>query len=162
MKPPRNDLPRRLLSAATAAEMAGRSLVDVLHPPIVTIGGRRYRVNIPLVSSSSGRRKPDRDDGAPTAPAAGWEEDEEAAEMASDVTPLDDGRFRLVLDVPPAFQGRLVGPGGSKRQQLEADTGANVCVPRPATGKSGVVIEAASLRSLESCRTRIELITASA
>ncbi|XP_030837722.1 activating signal cointegrator 1 complex subunit 1 [Strongylocentrotus purpuratus] len=143
--------------------------MDVLRPPIVTIGGRCYRRNPAQMTS-------------PHLPGNAYEEqggyteqddemyDEEMyeAETAENVScdPLEmektrDG-YRLVIDVPSKFFGLIIGSRGETKKRLEHETRTQIHIPRGNEHIDEITISGKTRQGVSSAKTRIDVMAASA
>ncbi|PNW87945.1 hypothetical protein CHLRE_01g008000v5 [Chlamydomonas reinhardtii] len=123
---------------------------DVLHPPLVHVGGRNYRVQGTAASTFS--HLPERGEhaaGRPAAPRHYDDDDEEDFNAASSggaepsideslITQDQSGQFQARLSCDPEVYPMLIGKEGAKKKRLEAETGATLIIPRKtAAGPQG-------------------------
>ncbi|KAG2430371.1 hypothetical protein HYH02_013733 [Chlamydomonas schloesseri] len=155
---------------------------DVLHPPILHVGGRSYRVQGTAATTFS--HLPERGEHAAGRPVARHYDDDDDADFAdasggaepsideSLITQDTNGQFQARLSCDPEVYPMLIGKEGAKKKRLEAETGATIVIPRkggggPAGGAGGgaggdVTIRGPSKAVVASGYLRTELAMAEA
>ncbi|GLC38173.1 hypothetical protein PLESTB_001091700 [Pleodorina starrii] len=108
---------------------------DVLHCRLVTVGSRTYRVQ-----GSSTSTLPHQPDQGEHAAGARWQQDDEEVEVMAAGT-IDEsliqqegGQFVARLSCDPEVYPFIIGREGRTRKQIEAETGAQLNIPRKAPG----------------------------
>uniref|UniRef100_A0A182JEZ9 K Homology domain-containing protein n=1 Tax=Anopheles atroparvus TaxID=41427 RepID=A0A182JEZ9_ANOAO len=127
--------------------------MDVMSPQLMWIGTRCYRVNQTKMPGNNQEHSTDR-------PQAYVEEDicgDDDREEEYDIDLNDAGKFQTSFHVPAAFYALIIGAKGQTRQRLEAETKAQIRVPKQGT-TGDLVITAPSRKSVAAARSRIELI----
>ncbi|XP_053674230.1 activating signal cointegrator 1 complex subunit 1 [Anopheles nili] len=125
--------------------------MDVMSPQLMWIGTRCYRVN--QSNAASKEQTSDR-------PEAYVEEDtygEDDREDEYNIELTDAGKFQTAFHVPSAFYAMIIGAKGQTRQRLEAETKAQIRVPKQGT-TGDIVVVGTSRKSVATARSRIELI----
>uniref|UniRef100_A0A182X3I0 Uncharacterized protein n=1 Tax=Anopheles quadriannulatus TaxID=34691 RepID=A0A182X3I0_ANOQN len=116
------------------------------------IGTRCYRVNH---TKTSGREQESFD-----GPQGYVEEDlygEDDREEDYDIVLTDNGKHQTSFHVPAAFYAMIIGAKGQTRQRLEAETKAQIRVPKQGT-TGDIVVTGSTRKSVAAARSRIELI----
>nr|XP_054770695.1 activating signal cointegrator 1 complex subunit 1-like [Lytechinus pictus] len=143
--------------------------MDILKPPIITIGGRCYRRNPSQMTSPHISRNIGEEQGGYT---EGDDEiyDEEMydAEMTDTVScdPLEMEKtkegFRLTIDVPSKFFGYIIGVKGETKKRIEQETRTQIHVPRARENIDEITISGKSRQGVSSAKTRIDVLVATA
>eukprot|EP00911_Craspedida_sp_UC1_P002248 UC1_evm1s1710 len=150
----------------------------LVSPPIVCVGGRRYRKNTgDYVGWSDvagdtthhyneqGEQEEEEEGGGVRVKGGGGggggggEQGGEGVVnivLPEGVRELEDGTFAVDVSVPAAFKGKLMGQGDVKRRAMEEDTSATIHCGADKTSDT-VTVTAADLRALEACRLRVEM-----
>ncbi|XP_001687889.2 activating signal cointegrator 1 complex subunit 1 [Anopheles gambiae] len=126
--------------------------MDVMSPQLMWIGTRCYRVNH---TKTSGREQESFD-----GPQGYVEEDlygEDDREEDYDIVLTDNGKHQTSFHVPAAFYAMIIGAKGQTRQRLEAETKAQIRVPKQGT-TGDIVVSGSTRKSVAAARSRIELI----
>ncbi|XP_053664102.1 activating signal cointegrator 1 complex subunit 1 [Anopheles marshallii] len=125
--------------------------MDVISPQVMWIGTRCYRVNQTKAIAHNETLKQTQT----YVEEDTYGEDDREEEYAIEVT--NNGKYQTSFHVPPAFYAMIIGAKGQTRQRLEAETKAQIRVPKQ--GVTGdIVVTAASRKSVAIARSRIELI----
>ncbi|KFB36542.1 AGAP007571-PA-like protein [Anopheles sinensis] len=74
-----------------------------------------------------------------------------------DIELNEAGKFQTAFHVPAAFYAMIIGAKGQTRQRLEAETKAQIKVPKQGT-TGNIVITATTRKSVAAARSRVELI----
>lgn len=126
--------------------------MDVMSPQLMWIGTRCYRVN---QTKSSAHEEDTTDRPQAYVEEDMYGEDERDEEYEIEVT--NTGRFQTSFHVPSAFYAMIIGAKGQTRQRLEAETKAQIRVPKQGT-TGDIVVTGTSRKSVSAARSRIELI----
>uniref|UniRef100_A0A182TC74 K Homology domain-containing protein n=1 Tax=Anopheles maculatus TaxID=74869 RepID=A0A182TC74_9DIPT len=126
--------------------------MDVMSPQLMWIGTRCYRVN---QTKSTVREEEFSDRPQAYVEEDMYEEDEREEEYEIEVT--NTGKFQTSFHVPSAFYAMIIGAKGQTRQRLEAETKAQIRVPKQGT-TGDIVVTGTSRKSVSTARSRIELI----
>ncbi|XP_058053581.1 activating signal cointegrator 1 complex subunit 1 [Anopheles bellator] len=127
--------------------------MDVMNPQLMWIGTRCYRVN-QCTATTAG-------DGPSEAYVEEdlYEADDEYDTY--DIEMTDNGKYQTAFHVPAAFYAMIIGAKGQTRQRLEAETKAQIRVPKQGT-TDDIVVTGVSRKSVAAARSRIELIVTGA
>ncbi|XP_035911955.1 activating signal cointegrator 1 complex subunit 1 [Anopheles stephensi] len=126
--------------------------MDVMSPQLMWIGTRCYRVNQ--------TKSTVHEEATSERPLAYVEEDiygEDEREEEYEIEVTNTGKFQTSFHVPSAFYAMIIGAKGQTRQRLEAETKAQIRVPKQGT-TGDIVVSGTSRKSVSSARSRIELI----
>ncbi|XP_055917615.1 activating signal cointegrator 1 complex subunit 1 [Eupeodes corollae] len=129
---------------------------EILSPPILVMGTRRYRLNII-----------DEDYGKPTVDPSslGYQEDDlydDDDEDTYEVEELQNSVFRLAYHVPRVFYGGMIGQKGITKKRIESDTRTEIFIPGfRDTEESLVSIKGKSRKDVCAARRRLELVAES-
>uniref|UniRef100_A0A3F2YU08 K Homology domain-containing protein n=1 Tax=Anopheles christyi TaxID=43041 RepID=A0A3F2YU08_9DIPT len=126
--------------------------MDVISPQLMWIGTRCYRVNHTKTTS--------REESLAEQAQGYVEEDlygEDDREEEYNIALTDNGKFQTAFHVPPAFYAMIIGAKGQTRQRLEAETKAQIRVPKQGT-TGDIVVTGSTRKSVAAARSRIELI----
>ncbi|XP_037089785.1 uncharacterized protein LOC119110154 [Pollicipes pollicipes] len=101
--------------------------MDVMRPKLIWANGVCYRVNHSQISNG---------DEDPNDFIRGDDADCEEEEMISPAEIEEwNGKFRVLLDIPSALYGSIIGRRGNSLHQVQDNTGCRVTVPRGAKSK---------------------------
>ncbi|XP_071479283.1 activating signal cointegrator 1 complex subunit 1-like [Diadema antillarum] len=133
--------------------------MDVLKPPIITIGGRCYRCNPAQVSSyaevdEEEERYQDHDECMLDA-----EMDDESCDQV-EIMKFGD-LFKVVMEVPAAFFGFIIGRRGEMKRKIEEETQTKVDIPR-GNQVERISITGKNRNGVCSAKTRIDVLVDSA
>ncbi|XP_035787957.1 activating signal cointegrator 1 complex subunit 1-like [Anopheles albimanus] len=124
--------------------------MDVLSPQLMWIGTRCYRVNQCKATEDS--QQPE---------GEGYVEDDlygdDDREDEYEIEVNEAGKYQTAFHVPAVFYAMIIGAKGQTRQRLEAETKAQIRVPKQGT-TSDIVVTGVSRKSVAAARSRIELI----
>ncbi|XP_063972330.1 activating signal cointegrator 1 complex subunit 1 [Diachasmimorpha longicaudata] len=130
--------------------------MDVLKPEIVRVHGRPYR----FFESNIWSNQPS----APYQEEYQTEMDDMTSEACEDdsidIEQIYGGKFRHTLDIPPAFNGLIVGHKGDTKKKLERETKTNIRVPWK-NSTDLITITGDTRADVISCRQRIDLLVES-
>uniref|UniRef100_A0A182NH89 Uncharacterized protein n=1 Tax=Anopheles dirus TaxID=7168 RepID=A0A182NH89_9DIPT len=129
--------------------------MDVMSPQLMWIGTRCYRVN--QTKAASQEESSDRPQGYVEEDTYG--EDDRAEEY--DIEATDNGKLQTTFHVPSAFYAMIIGAKGTTRQRLEAETKAQIRVPKQGT-TGDIVVTGGTRKSVAAARSRIELMVIAA
>lgn len=133
--------------------------IGVITPKVIGIGPRRYRTRFQAGHGGNATATTTQvpiDD--PVQSELAWADD---GTLAEGIEQRSDGRFGATVTVPSAFMGKLIGKKGEGKRRIEKETKTVVTVPRRGAGE-GVDIVGGTADGVESARTRIEMLVASA
>ncbi|XP_073649584.1 activating signal cointegrator 1 complex subunit 1 isoform X2 [Tursiops truncatus] len=127
----------------------GESIMEVLRPQLIRIGGRVYRKN-PIQEQTY--QHEDEDDDCYQGLVECAEESCEGYEVVQ--TPQG---FRCTLKAPSLLYKHIVGKRGDTRKKLEVETKTSISIPKP--GQEGEIVITGQHRSgVISARTRIDVL----
>uniref|UniRef100_A0A182P3Q7 K Homology domain-containing protein n=1 Tax=Anopheles epiroticus TaxID=199890 RepID=A0A182P3Q7_9DIPT len=126
--------------------------MDVMSPQLMWIGTRCYRVNHAKTMTME-EQSSDQPQGYVEEDLYGEDDREEEYEIEL----TDKGKFQTAFHVPAAFYAMIIGAKGQTRQRLEAETKAQIRVPKQGT-TGDIVVTGSSRKSVAAARSRIELI----
>uniref|UniRef100_A0A182Q7Y7 K Homology domain-containing protein n=1 Tax=Anopheles farauti TaxID=69004 RepID=A0A182Q7Y7_9DIPT len=129
--------------------------MDVMSPQLMWIGTRCYRVN--QTKAAAQEELSDRPQGYIEEDTYGDDDREEEY----DIEPNDNGKMQTTFHVPSAFYAMIIGAKGMTRQRLEAETKAQIRVPKQGT-TGDIVVTGATRKSVAAARSRIELMVLAA
>ncbi|XP_052893024.1 activating signal cointegrator 1 complex subunit 1 [Anopheles moucheti] len=130
--------------------------MDVISPQVMWIGTRCYRVN---QTKSIAHQATNLNESQTYVEEDTYGEDDREEEYAIDVT--SNGKYQTSFHVPSVFYALIIGTKGQTRQRLEAETKAQIRVPKQ--GLTGdIVITGTSRKAISTARSRIELIVTGA
>ncbi|XP_032168672.1 activating signal cointegrator 1 complex subunit 1 isoform X1 [Neovison vison] len=127
----------------------GESIMEVLRPQLVRIGGRIYRKN-PIQEQTYQHEEEDEDF------YQGFVECAEEPCDAYEVVQTQQG-FRCTVKAPSLLYKHIVGKRGDTRKKLEVETKTSISIPKP--GQDGeIVITGQHRGGVISARTRIDVL----
>ncbi|XP_025290569.1 activating signal cointegrator 1 complex subunit 1 isoform X1 [Canis lupus baileyi] len=125
------------------------SIMEVLRPQLVRIGGRIYRKN-PIQEQTYQHEEEDEDF------YQGFVECAEDPCDAYEVVQTQQG-FRCTVKAPSLLYKHIVGKRGDTRKKLEVETKTSISIPKP--GQEGEIVITGQHRSgVISARTRIDVL----
>ncbi|XP_052783371.1 activating signal cointegrator 1 complex subunit 1-like isoform X2 [Mya arenaria] len=126
--------------------------MEILNPPIVRIGNRRYRKN-PLLQRDTNTAEEDETDFIPDQSAYS---DETCALDQACLEETSDG-YKTVVQAPSGLFKFIIGRKGETKQRLEVETRTKIRIPRQ--GQEGdIVIQGHDKQGVTSAKTRIEVL----
>ncbi|XP_067566716.1 activating signal cointegrator 1 complex subunit 1 isoform X3 [Pseudorca crassidens] len=145
----RAGLPFKKMLQLKAGLLFGESIMEVLRPQLIRIGGRVYRKN-PIQEQTY--QHEDEDDDCYQGLVECAEESCEGYEVVQ--TPQG---FRCTLKAPSLLYKHIVGKRGDTRKKLEVETKTSISIPKP--GQEGEIVITGQHRSgVISARTRIDVL----
>lgn len=126
---------------------------DILSPPIVVIGNRRYRLN--PIHDGFGR------DGLKDSYNTKYREEDlygDDDEEEYEVEELENSTYRTAFHVPRAFYGGIIGQKGMTKKRIESETKTEIFIPGIRDTKDTLItVKGRSRQDVCTARRRLDL-----
>lgn len=127
---------------------------DILSPPIVVIGNRRYRIN--PIHNGYGHED------FTNSNNSGYQEEDLYGDDDEDIYDVEEvakGTFRTAFHVPRAFYGGIIGQKGMTKKRIESETKTEITIPGIRDTKyTMVTIKGTTRKNVCAAQRRLELI----